>query len=107
MSAYVTAILQNGWPLTPSSVGRSFSFLVISKVNTLDQPFQEPLLGDGLAPDLSTIGDKELGCAVMSEVAGVFHILIECPMDTRAYVVHHLSGCALLAQRKAETRWPW
>ena len=37
--------------------------LVISKLDTLDKPFGEHLLGDGHALDLSAIGNKELGCA--------------------------------------------
>ena len=56
--------------------------LVIGKLDALDQPFGEPLLGDGFAHDLSAIGDKELCCAVMPEVTGVSHVLGECPTDT-------------------------
>ena len=55
---------------------------VISEFDTLDQPFGEPLLGDWLALDLSTIGDKELGCAISNESTGASHILIQCPADT-------------------------
>ena len=57
---------------------------VISIFDALDQPFRESLLGDGLALDLSALGDKELGCAVLPEFTGVLQVLTECPMDTES-----------------------
>ena len=66
--------------LNPTRVGEVV--LIISKLDTLDQPFGELLLGDWLAVEFSTISDKELCCSVMPEVTGASHVLIGCPMDT-------------------------
>ena len=57
---------------------------MICKFYAFDQPIREPLLGDRLACDSPTIGDEELGSAVLSVVAGASHILIESPADTES-----------------------
>ena len=41
----------------------------------------ESLLGDGFALDSSAINNKELSSAVLPEVNGASHILIECPVE--------------------------
>ena len=55
---------------------------VISEFDALDQLFGEPLFGDGLAPNLFAIGNKELGCAVSPESTGASHIFTQCPANT-------------------------
>ena len=74
MSAYVTAILQVWWPLTPASVGwscLSYVYLMHS-IRQLENHFIK--MGLPLTChlfDLSAIGDKELGCAILPEDSGV------------------------------------
>ena len=52
------------------------------ELDALDQPFRERLLRDEFVPDLTAISNKELGCAILLDVAGTSHILTECPTDT-------------------------
>ena len=47
--------------------------LIISIFDTLTHHL-ESLLGDGLALDLSTVGDKELGCAILIDIAGALQV---------------------------------
>ena len=46
--------------------------MVVVVFDALDQPFGEHLLRDGLALNLSAIGDKELGFAFLPDFAGAF-----------------------------------